>query len=150
MTESAAHGSMRTLDIRREVFIEASIEATFRAVVDELSVESQMPGGAAFPMKIELWPGGRWYRDLGNGAGHFWGVVQVVKPPALLEISGPMFMSYPAVNFVQYRLKAEGAGTRLAFAHRAMGLIPDDHADGVATGWDFGIERIRELAARGR
>jgi len=28
------------------------------------------------PMKLEAWPGGRWYRDLGDNNGHFWGVVQ--------------------------------------------------------------------------
>src|SRR5258708_4697049 len=59
------------------------------------------------PMKLEAWPGGRWYRDLGNHAGHFWGNVQVIKPPTLLEICGPMFMSYPGVNHIAYRLKAE-------------------------------------------
>ena len=41
-------------------------------------------------MKIEPWPGGRWYRDLGNNAGHLWGHVQVIKPPTLLEICGPL------------------------------------------------------------
>ena len=46
-------------------------------------------------MKIEPWPGGRWYRDLGNNTGHFWGHVQAIKPPALLEICGPLFMSLP-------------------------------------------------------
>ena len=47
------------------------------------------------PMKIEPWPGGRWYRDLGNDNGHFWGHVQAIKQPTLLEIYGPLFMSYP-------------------------------------------------------
>ena len=46
-------------------------------------------------MKIELWPGGSWYRDLGDGNGHFWGNVQAIKRPTLLEITGPLFMSYP-------------------------------------------------------
>ena len=80
--------------------------------------------GKPFPMKIEPWPGGRWYRDLGNNSGHFWGHVQVIKPPTLLEITGPMPMSYPAINHLQYRLKAEGKRTRLTLHHRAMGLIP--------------------------
>ncbi|HRJ50725.1 MAG: SRPBCC domain-containing protein [Phycisphaeraceae bacterium] len=149
MVKNETGEAIRSLHIQRDVFIEAAIEATFRAVVDELGEESRMPGDVAFPMKIELWPGGRWYRDLGNRAGHFWGTVQVVKPPRLLEISGPMFMSYPAVNFVRYRLAAEGSGTRLTLTHRAMGLMPDDDIEGVESGWDYGIERIRELAGRG-
>jgi hypothetical protein len=107
-----------------------------------------MPGGKPFPMKIEPWPGGRWYRDLGNNAGHLWGHVQVIKPPTLLEIIGPMPMSYPALNHVQYRLQAEGQGTRLTFLHRAMGLILPDHRDGMPDGWAHKLERIRELALR--
>ena len=74
-------------------------------------------------MKIEPWPGGRWFRDLGETGGHkyghLWGHVQVIKAPTLLELVGPMMMSYAAVNHVQYRLKAEGDGTRLSFAHGA-------------------------------
>jgi hypothetical protein len=47
-----------------------------------------MPGGKPLPMKIEPWPCGRWYRDLGNNRRHLWGYVQVIKPPTLLEICG--------------------------------------------------------------
>jgi hypothetical protein len=53
------------------------------------------------PKVIEPWPGGRWYRDLGNETGHLSGHAQVIKPPTLLEFNGPMFMSFPAVNHVQ-------------------------------------------------
>ena len=99
-------------------------------------------------MKIEPWPGGRWYRDLGNNAGHLWGHVQVIKPPTLLEITGPMPMSYPAVNHVQYRLKEKDGGTQLTFLHRAMGLILPEHRDGMPEGWQHWLDRIRELAER--
>ena len=47
------------------------------------------------PMNIEPWPGGRWFRDLGNNNGHFWGNVQAIKRPTLLEITGPLFASLP-------------------------------------------------------
>ena len=47
-------------------------------------------------MKLEPWPGGRWFRDLGNDNGHFWGLVQAIKRPTLLEITGPLFMSAPS------------------------------------------------------
>src|SRR5437879_2928779 len=81
----------------------------FEATLDQLGPEGQMPGGKPFPMKIEAWPGGRWYRDLGDHSGHLWGHVQVIKPPTLLEICGPLMMSYPALNHLQYSLKAEGS-----------------------------------------
>jgi len=140
--------AVHTLEIRKEIEIAAPIEIAFAAMLEELGPESQMMDGKPFPMKLEPWPGGRWYRDLGNNTGHFWGHVQVIKPPTLLEICGPMPMSYPAINHVQYRLKPEGAGTRLTFLHRAMGLISPEHRDGMPQGWEHKLARIRELAQR--
>jgi uncharacterized protein YndB with AHSA1/START domain len=111
-----------------------------------------MPDGQAFPMKIEPWVGGRWFRDLGETGGHeyghLWGHVQVIKAPTLLELTGPMPMSFPALNHVQYRLKAEGSGTRLSLVHRAMGLIPQDYRNGMPDGWEHGINRIKLVAER--
>jgi uncharacterized protein YndB with AHSA1/START domain len=137
---------VKTLEIQREIDIAAPIDIVFASVLEELGPGSQMPDGTPFPMKIEPWPGGRWYRDLGNNTGHFWGHVQVIKPPTLLEICGPMFMSYPAANFVQYRLAAQASGTHLKVVHRALGQITDDHMRGVGEGWAHGINRIRQIA----
>jgi uncharacterized protein YndB with AHSA1/START domain len=141
---------VHTLDIRLEIRIDASPEIAFEALLEELGPGSQLPDGSPFPMKIEAWPGGRWYRDRGESGGlpfgHLWGHVQVIKAPALLELVGPMPMSYPAVNHVQYRLVPEGAGTRLTLTHRAFGLIPAEHRDGMPEGWRHGLERIRAIA----
>jgi uncharacterized protein YndB with AHSA1/START domain len=139
---------VESFEFRKEIEISAPIDLAFEAVLDELGPEGQMPGGKPFPMKIEPWPGGRWYRDLGDNSGHLWGHVQVIKPPALLEICGPLMMSYPALNHLQYRLKAEGGVTRLAFLHGGMGLILPEHRDGLPEGWQYWLERIRDLAER--
>lgn len=144
--------TIHALDIRKKIFVAASPETTFTAVLEELGPGSQLPDGKPFPMTIEPWPGGRWYRDLGETGGHkyghLWGHVQVIKAPTLLELIGPMPMSYPAINHVQYRLKAEGNGTRLSFIHRAMGLITAEHREGMPEGWAYGINRVKELAER--
>ena len=143
---------IETLNIRKEILIAAPPEVAFEALLEELGPGSQLPDGKPFPMKIEPWPGGRLYRDLGEAGGHkqghLWGHVQVIKAPTLLEITGPMPMSFPAVNHLQYRLKAEGAGTRLSLTHRAMGLIPQELREGMPQGWEHGIQRIKELAER--
>jgi uncharacterized protein YndB with AHSA1/START domain len=138
--------AVQTMEIRREIEINAPIDVCFEAVLEELGPGSQLPDGKPFPMKVEPWPGGRWYRDLGNNAGHLWGHVQVIKPPALLELTGPMPMSYPAVNHLQYRLEPEGHTTRLTLVHKAMGLIPREHRDGMPEGWEHALKRVRELA----
>lgn len=150
MPTATENETIHTLDIRKDIFIAASPEVAFEAVLEELGPGSQMPDGKPFPMKIEPWPGGRWYRDLGETGGHkyghLWGHVQVIKAPALLELAGPMPMSFPAMNHVQYRLKAEGNGTRLSLVHRAMGLIPQDFREGMPEGWAHGMNRIKEIA----
>jgi hypothetical protein len=143
---ATAEGAIHALDIVKAIEIEAPAEIVFETVLDLLGPESEMPDGTPFPMKFEPWPGGRWYRDLGHNVGHFWGHVQVIKPPTLIEINGPLFMSFPAISHVQYRLTPSDTGTRLAITHRAMGMIPEEHRTGVHQGWEYEVERIRKVA----
>jgi hypothetical protein len=145
-TDTLEAQSVDSFEICREITISAPIDIAFDVMLDVLGPDGQMPGGKAFPMKIEPWPGGRWYRDLGNNSGHHWGHVQVIKRPTLLEIYGPLMMSYPALNHLQYRLQAEGNVTRLVFLHRAAGMVQPEHRDGLPQGWEYWLERIRELA----
>ena len=138
-----------TLNITREVHVNAPLDATFEALLEQIGPENESESGP-LPMKLEAWPGGRWYRDLGENNGHFWGNVQAIKRPNLLEISGPLFMSYPAISNVQYRLTAEGSGTLIKFHHTALGLIQDGHRQGVVKGWTSMLDRIRARAEAGR
>jgi uncharacterized protein YndB with AHSA1/START domain len=147
-TATSSQASYETVEILKEVDIAAPIEIAFEALLDEMGPEAQMMDGTAMPFKLEAWPGGRWYRDLGNNAGHFWGVVQVIKPPTLLEICGPMMMSYPAANHLQYRLTAQGSGTHLSFAHRGLGFITGPHREGMPKGWAYWVDRIRQRAEK--
>ena len=80
-TDTSERQSVESLEICKEIEISAPIDIAFEATLDELGPEGQMPGGKPFPMKIEPWPGGRWYRDLGNNSGHLWGHVQRVAAP---------------------------------------------------------------------
>jgi uncharacterized protein YndB with AHSA1/START domain len=147
-TETLEQQSVDTLDILKKIEIAAPIEIVFESLLAELGPEGQMMDGKPCPLKIEPWPGGRWYRDLGNNSGHFWGHVQVIKPPTLLEITGPMPMSYPAINHLQYRLEPSGDGTRLTLHHTAMGVLLPDHREGMPKGWEFKLGRVREIAER--
>lgn len=137
---------VQTIDITKELRIKATPAVVFAALLEQIGPGSQTPDGASLQMKLEAWPGGRWFRDLGNNTGHLWGHVHVIKPPTLLEISGPMFMSYPAVSHLQYRVAADGAGSKLTLAHKAMGLIPAEHREGVGQGWEHWMGMIRKRA----
>jgi hypothetical protein len=135
-----------TLRINEEIRVRASLDVTFAALLEQLGPGGERADGTPMPMKLEAWPGGRWYRDLGGEDGHFWGHVQAIKRPTLLEITGPLFMSYPVVSNVQYRLSEADGGTLIQFHHLAMGLISEDHRKGVAGGWGHINEGVRKRA----
>jgi len=148
MTLTAQSIENLTLSITQEVKVQASLDATFAALLDQLGPYNERGEGDPMPMKIEPWPGGRWYRDLGNDNGHFWGHVQAIKRPTLLEITGPLFASYPFVSNVQYRLSEKDGGTLIAFRHTALGFIQDDHREGTSKGWASILDRIQKRAEK--
>jgi Activator of Hsp90 ATPase homolog 1-like protein len=146
MIQTAQSIENLTLNITQDIHISAPLDVTFETLLEELGPHNEVLDGTPMPMKLEPWPGGRWYRDLGNNNGHFWGNVQAIKRPTLLEISGPLFMSYPVVSNLQYRLSEADGGTLIKFRHAALGLIQEDHRKGVSTGWAHIHERVRKQA----
>jgi len=139
-----------TLNLTQEIHVRAPMDVTFAALLEQIGPENDTRDGQSMPMKLEPWPGGRWYRDLGDGNGHFWGHVQAIKRPTLLEITGPLFMSYPVVSNVQYRLSEVDGGTLIKFHHTALGLIQEDHREGVGKGWTHIHARVRARAEGNR
>src|ERR1700704_7107285 len=139
-----------TVHITEEIQVKAGLEDTFAALLEQMAEGNSLPDGTPMPMKIEARPGGRWYRDLGDDNGHFWGNVQAIKRPTLLEICGPLFMSYAAVSNLQYRLSKGDGGTLLTFHHTALGLILDEHRKGVTGGWKHIHEGVRKRAEASR
>jgi hypothetical protein len=123
-----------TLTVVQEIHVRATLEKTLAALLEQIGPGNETPDGTKMPMKIEPWPGGRWFRDLGNDNGHFWGHVQAIKRPTLLEISGPLFMSYAVVS------------TLIKFHHKALGIIQDDHRQGVSKGWAHIMTSLRARA----
>ena len=96
------------------------------------------------PMVLEVKPGGRWYRDRGNGIGHLCGFVQVIKPQTLLELSGPMFMSYPANNHLEVKVEETSGGSKVTLRHRAIGMIDPEHRKGIGEGWKHLLAELRK------
>jgi hypothetical protein len=135
-----------TLNLTHEIQVNASLDATFDALLEQIGPANETPEGASLPMTIEPWPGGRWFRDLGHDNGHFWGHVQAIKRPTLLEITGPLFMSTAVVSNVQYRLKEVSGGTLITFRHTAFGFVPDEVREGLGRGWTPLLERVRKHA----
>jgi uncharacterized protein YndB with AHSA1/START domain len=135
-----------TMEIVQEIHVRAPMDVTFDALLEEIGPNNQTHDGKAMPLKIEPWPGGRWYRDLGENNGHFWGNVQAIKRPSLLEFSGPLMLSYPCVSNVQYRLSEKDGGTLITFRHTAMGFIQDQQKEQMNMGWGSMNQRVRKVA----
>ena len=133
-----------TLDVSQKIEVKATIGEVFRSVIHRFGDGNTNPKGESLQMVLEQWPGGRWFRDRGNGIGHLWGHVQVIKPPVLLELSGPLFMSYPALNHLEVKLEEIAGGTRVILRHRAIGFIEPAHREGLTAGW----QHLLDLVAR--
>ena len=127
---------IKTLSVVKELLIAAPADVVFETVLEPHGPMKDMN------MKLEPWPGGRWFRDLGNNTGHLWGHVQVIKPPKVLELVGPTMMSYPAISHIQYRLTEQAGGTLLKFTHQAMGMIEPGLEQNVSKGWGEMLELI--------
>jgi hypothetical protein len=134
------------IQLDKEIHVRASLETTFDAMLTQLGPGNTTPDGAPMPLKIEPWPGGRWYRDLGNNSGHFWGVVQAIKRPTLLEIYGPLFMSFAVASNLQYRLSESDGGTLITFRHTVLGFLPDEYKENMGKGWSWILDRTRKRA----
>ncbi len=131
-----------TLDIEQSIEIHAAIGDVFKGTLYRFGEGSTTPNGESLQMILEPWPGGRWFRDRGAGVGHLWGHVQVIKPPVLIELSGPMFMSYPAINHLEIRLDEVSGGTRVTLRHRAIGFLDPAHREGIDRGWRHYLDNI--------
>lgn len=131
-----------TLDVTEEVRVHAAIADVYAALLDELGPENRGKDDQPMPMVLEARPGGRWFRDLGNDNGHCWGVVQAIRAPSLLEIYGPLMMSFAVASNVQYRLKADGDDTVITIRHTALGLFPDGYKDALTQGWHAIFRRL--------
>ena len=139
-----------TLTIGQEIHVQAPLDITFAALLEQLGPGNETPEGKPLNMKIEPWPGGRWYRDMGEGNGHFWANVKAIMRPTLLEFVGPLFASFPFVSNVQYRLSEVDGGTLIAFRHTALGFVSDEQKAGTNKGWAAMHDRVRKQAESSR
>ena len=143
MTAIAPEIDNMTLSIKEETHVRAPIAATFAALLEEIGPSNEGQPGTPMPFTLEAWPGGRWFRDLGDGNGHLWGHVQAIKRPMLLEIAGPLMMSFAVSSNLQYRLKETDGGTSITLTHTALGLFPEGYREALSQGWPLLFDRIR-------
>ena len=134
------------VDIEQSIEIKAAVGDAYAALIRRLTCDNSTPDNRAMPMVLEEWPGGRWFRDLGAGQGHLWGFVQVIKPPNLIEIQGPMFMSYAVASHLQVRVSQIAGGAELSLRHQILGGVQDEVRQGIHHGWDHFLNGVKSFA----
>ena len=138
-----------TLDVEQHVEVKADIGDVFKGVMRQFGEAGTKPDGESMQMILEQWPGGRWFRDRGNGIGHLWGHVQVIKRASFARIKRSLFMSYPALNHIEIRLDQIAGGTKVTLRHRAIGTIDPAHREGVSKGWRHYLDSINQVCSAG-
>jgi hypothetical protein len=76
-----------------------------------------------------------------------WGFVQSIKPPTLLELFGPLMLSYPVSTHLIVRLSPISGGTKLVFQNQIFGPVPAE-ARQMKEGWEEMLERLKRSLER--
>lgn len=133
------------VNFEQTIEIKAAPGAVFEGLVTRMCEFGGEEGKPPLRLKMERWPGGRWFRDLDGGNGHLWGFVQSIKPPTLLELWGPFFMSYPVSGHLIVRLSPVAGGTKVVFKNEFFGLLPEEmHGDDMAEGWNDLLNTLKK------
>ena len=61
--------------------------------------------------------------------------MQSIKPPNLIEMCGPLFMSCAVANNLIIRIEDTADGAKISLRHQALGAIPDQYREGIEKGW---------------
>ena len=115
-------------EVEQQIEVKAPVAAAFEGLICQLTQINEMP------LKLERFPGGAG-SAIWAATPAICGVSCRLIKPTLLEIQGPMMMSYPVAGHVQFRLSEVAGGTKVTVRHCAMGLIEDAHREGVSKGW---------------
>ena len=84
--------------------------------------------------KIEPFVGGRWTQEWDSG-GALFGHFTVYDPPHLLVVTGPLAMSKPATNVLEFIFEPADTGTKITIHHQAFGDLDPDTEEIYANGW---------------
>ena len=84
---------------------------------------------------IEPYVGGRWLQEWDNG-GALFGNFTVWDPPQLLCLTGPLAMTRPAHNLLEFHFEGtQEGGTNLTVRHEAFGAFEAGTDEMYANGW---------------
>jgi hypothetical protein len=139
-----------TLDITEEIRVAAPLDKAFAALLEELGPANRGQNDVPMPMMLEAWPGGRWFRDLGNGNG------TPVGPCTGHQGAGAARDHGAAVDVLRRRVEravppqGENGGTIITLKHSAFGRFPDGYGAPASQGWKNIFARVRQRVESAR
>lgn len=136
------------INFEHTIEIKAAPGDVFEGLIHRICHLEDDKGNTQVELKLERWPGGRWFRDLDAGNGHLWGFVQAIKPPTLIELFGPMFMSYPVAGHLMVRLSPIAGGTKVVFRNDIFGPVPAEMKEGLGEGWMHALTALKRDAEK--
>ena len=146
MTTTLSEIDSLSLSVTQEIHVNAPIDVTFDALLEQLGPANEKPDGTPMPMKLEPWPGGRWFRDLGGDNGHFWANVQAIQAADAHRICRATFHVVSGCEQRAVQAEEEGDVTVIHFQHSGFGLIQEQHRKGVVVGWGYMNDQARKRA----
>lgn len=125
------------INIEMEIKIKAPQARVFDAITNEIDkwwAYRVCKGG--LPMKLETFPGGRFYEGDDDGDGLLWGrVLQVVRPD-IIRVEEPMGnMPLPRTGAHIYELSSDGDHTVVKLTCQQMGQLSEKDRDCLESGW---------------
>jgi hypothetical protein len=110
MTAAASKMEDLTIDIREEIYVRAPLDVTFESLLEQLGPLNEVDTGRAMPMKLEAWPGGRWFRDLEEGKRPFLGFRASHQAAYAAGNLRPLVYVYP--GDIEFAVPAQGRKRR--------------------------------------
>ena len=136
---------VQAFEIVKEEEIAAPVDIVFETILEQMGPLNSTPE-KPMPMKLEAWPGGRWFRDLGNNTGTSGASCRPSNRRRCWRSPVRFLCRLRPSRISSTGSREENGVTRLRFVHRAMGWVGE--ADrGVDVGWTDLIKRIRSAAA---
>ena len=132
----------RWMTVEHETTIDASMERTWRALVEETS-RWWRAGFYALPtavgMRIEPRIGGLMYEHADDGSVVVWAAVIAVQPGRSIELSGNLSASFggPAHVLLHFDLTAKGKTTVVKVCESRIGNVSADAATETKKAWSL-------------
>jgi hypothetical protein len=132
---------VRQLSITERYFYAQNQQLVWRAITSEIGLWWSERVHDEARTVIDAMPGGSWTQMWSTG-GALLGTVTQVQAPVLLRINGPLAMSTPVFNTVEFVLEPTAEkGTNLYLTHHAFGLLGPDDQDAYGEVWESLLNR---------